>query len=97
MIYTSYLCLPKFSETTFISDWLMILHAFIIAFSCISEGKQFRIPEEISLKCIKSAESIVNMSYSQAEVYTSVNILYVLTTCHYTMMPILNFLPITNC
>ena len=75
----------------------MNLHALIIAFSCISEGKQFRILEEISLKCIKSVESIVNMSYSQAEVYTSVNILHVLTTCHYTMMPILNFLPITNC
>ena len=96
-MYTSYLCLPKFSETNFISEWLMNLHAFIIAFSCISEGKQFRILEEISLKCIKSVESIVNMSYSQAEVYTSVNILHVLTTCHYTMMPILNFLPITNC
>ena len=30
----------------------------------------------------ESAESIVNMSYSQAEVYTLVNIRRVLTTCH---------------
>ena len=55
-------------------------------FTCISGGKQFRIPEEISLKCIKSAESIVNMSYSQAEVYTSVNIQHVLTTCPYKIL-----------
>ena len=81
MMYTSYLCLPKFSERNFISEWLMNLHALIIAFSCISEGKQFRILEEISLKCVKSAESIVNMSYSQAKVYTLVNILHI----HYNM------------
>ena len=53
---------------------------------CISGGKQFRIPEEISVKCIKSAESIVNMSYSQAEVYTSVNIPCVVTTCPYNIL-----------
>ena len=34
----------------------------------------------------KSAESIVNMSYSQAEVYTSVNIRRVLTTCPYKIL-----------
>ena len=34
----------------------------------------------------KSAESIVNMSYSQAEVYTSVNIQRVLTTCPYKIL-----------
>ena len=50
------------------------LNCYFLAFTCICGGKQFRIPEEISLKCIKSAESIVNMSYSQAEVYTLVNI-----------------------
>ena len=58
----------------------------LLAFTCISGGKQFRIPEEISLKCIKSAESIVNMSYSQAEVYTSVNIPRVVTTCPYNIL-----------
>ena len=66
---------------------LLNLHTSIIAFSCLSQGKQFRILEEISLKCIKSAESIVHMSYSQAKVYTSVNILHVLTICPYTVMP----------
>ena len=44
----------------------------ISAFTCIAEGKPFLIPRQISLKCMKSAESIVNTSYSQAEVYSSV-------------------------
>ena len=48
--------------------------------------KAIRDLEEISLKCIKSAESIVNMSYSQAEVYTSVNIRRVVTTCPYKIL-----------
>ena len=75
---------------------LFNLHTLIITFSCISQGKQFRTPEEISLKCIKSAESIVNMSYSQAKVYTSVNILHGLTICPYTVMPFIYVSSITT-
>ena len=47
-------------------------HVIISAFTCIAEGKPFFIPRQISLKCMKSAKSIVNTSYSQAEVYSSV-------------------------
>ena len=47
---------------------------FIIsAFTCIARGKPFLLPRFISLTCIKSAERIVNTSYSQAEVYSSVS------------------------
>ena len=70
----------------FMYECFFILNISFSASTCISGGKQFRIPEEISLKCIKSAESIVNMSYSQAEVYTSVNIRHVLTTCPYNIL-----------
>ena len=47
-------------------------HPIISAFTCIAQGKPFFIPWQISLKCMKSAESIVNTSYSQAEVYSSI-------------------------
>ena len=75
MKYTSYLCIAISSHKIPFSKSLINYHAFIIAFMCISEGKQFKILEEIS----------------QAEVYTSVNIRHVLTTCHYTMITIFNF------
>ena len=47
-------------------------HPIISAFTCIAQGKPFFIPRQISLKCMKSTESILNTSYSQAEVYSSV-------------------------
>ena len=46
---------------------------YFAAFVCVAEGKPFVIPKHISLPCVKSAESIVNTSYSQAEVYSSVS------------------------
>ena len=46
----------------------------------------FSLPSQLSECKYESAESIVNMSYSQAEVYTSVNIRRVLTTCPYKIL-----------
>ena len=47
-------------------------HLIISAFTCIAQGKPFFIPQQISLKCMTGAESIMNTSYNQAEVYSSV-------------------------
>ena len=39
---------------------------------CVASGKPFHIPLEISVACVRSAEEIVNSSYSHSEVFTSV-------------------------
>ena len=61
--------------------YIQISHSFntnsmlilLSAFMCIANGKPFHIPLKIDVQCVKSAESIVNSSYSHAEVFTSVS------------------------
>ena len=50
----------------------------ITAFMSVASGKPFHIPVEIDVQCVKSAEAIVNTSYSHAEVFTSVSINHVI-------------------
>ena len=45
---------------------------FNTAFMCVASGKPFHIPLKISVVCVRSAEEIVNSSYSHSEVFTSV-------------------------
>ena len=58
--------------------WCWCVDSFghiIAAFLCVATGKPFYIPVKINMKCVKSAEAIVNNSYSHAEVFTSVLII----------------------
>ena len=66
------ICNNEIYMTILCSENMKPCHVIISAFTCIAQGKPFFIPWQISLKCMKSAESIVNTSYSQAEVYSSV-------------------------
>ena len=54
-------------------NYYNMLNFLVSAFTCIARGKPFLLPRHISLTCIKSAERIVNTSYSQSEVYSSVS------------------------
>ena len=45
---------------------------FNTAFMCVASGKPFHIPIKISVVCVRSAEEIVNSSYSHSEVFTSI-------------------------
>ena len=38
----------------------------------VAFGKPFHIPIKISVACVRSAEEIVNSSYSHSEVFTSI-------------------------
>ena len=46
---------------------------YITAFMSVASGKPFHIPVHIDVQCVKSAEAIVNTSYSHAEVFTSIS------------------------